>query len=114
MPLPSIQRGEIWVVDLGYLGKIRPVLVVGVPFLGHERALCITVPHTTSVIGTRFEVPVNHSMLDTQGAFDVQQTAAVPAVKFVRRLGSLNPEQTRKVETVPAQVLGLKPAAEPS
>jgi mRNA-degrading endonuclease toxin of MazEF toxin-antitoxin module len=68
---------------------------------------------TTSLIGTRFEVAVNHSALG-KGAFDVQQTAAVPAVKFVRRLGSLNPEQTRKVETVPAQVLGLKPAAEPS
>jgi mRNA-degrading endonuclease toxin of MazEF toxin-antitoxin module len=52
-------------------------------------------------------------MLDTQGAFDVQQTAAVPAIKFVRRLGRLNPEQMRKVETVMAQALGLKLAADP-
>ena len=27
MPLPRIQRGELWLVDLGYLGKVRPVLV---------------------------------------------------------------------------------------
>jgi mRNA-degrading endonuclease toxin of MazEF toxin-antitoxin module len=59
------------------------------------------------LIGTRFEVVVTHSGL-TEGAFDVQQTAAVPAIKFVRRLGSLNPEQMRKVETVLAQALGLK------
>ena len=112
MPLPRIQRGELWVVDLGYLGKVRPVLVVGIPFLDHERNLCIIVPHTTSLIGTRFEVGVNHSALG-KGAFDVQQTAAVPAVKFVRRLGSLNPEEMRKVETVLAHVLGLKLAVEP-
>ena len=41
MPLPRIQRGEIWLVDLGYLGKVRPVPVVSVPFLEHERTLCI-------------------------------------------------------------------------
>jgi len=33
MPLPRIQRGELWLVDLGYLGKVRPVLVASVPFL---------------------------------------------------------------------------------
>ena len=26
MPLPRIQRGELWLVDLGYLGKVRPCL----------------------------------------------------------------------------------------
>jgi mRNA interferase MazF len=107
MPLPRIQRGELWVVDLGYLGKVWPVLVVGIPFHDHERTLCIIVPHTTSLIGTRFEVKVTHSAL-AEGAFDVQQTAAIPAIKFVRRIGNLNPEQMRKVEAVLAQALGLK------
>ncbi|PYI83307.1 MAG: type II toxin-antitoxin system PemK/MazF family toxin, partial [Verrucomicrobia bacterium] len=51
MPLPRIQRGALWLVDLGYLGKIRPVLVVSVPFRDSERTLCIVVPHTTSLIG---------------------------------------------------------------
>jgi hypothetical protein len=44
-----MQRGEVWLVDLGYLGKVRPAL--------------------------------------KEGAFDVQQTAAIQATKFVRRLG---------------------------
>jgi mRNA interferase MazF len=80
---------------------------VGIPFLEHERTLCIIVPHTTSLLGTRFEVVIEHAALG-KGAFDVQQTAAVPAIKFVRRLGTLNPAEMRKVETVLAQVLGLK------
>ena len=113
MPLPRIQRGELWLVDLGYLGKVRPVLVLSIPFLDHERTLCIVVPHTTSLMGTRFEVPVEHPALKA-GALDVQQTAAVQAVKFVRRLGTLRADQMGAVERALAQVLGLNLADERS
>jgi mRNA interferase MazF len=111
MPLPSIQRGELWLVDLGYLGKVRPVVVASIPFLDHERTLCIVVPHTTSVIGTRFEVSVQHPAL-AAGVFDVQQTAAVPAIKFVRRLGQLNSGQIQLLDAKLAQILGLKLSAD--
>jgi len=107
MPLPRIQRGELWRVDLGYLGKVRPVLVVSVPFLENERTLCIVVPHTNSLRDTRFEVSVQHPALSA-GAFDVQQTAAVQAVKFIQRLGMLDAAQIRVIEHTLAQVLGLK------
>ena len=60
----------------------------------------------------RFEVSVSHAALGV-GAFDVQQTTAVSAIKFVRRLGSLNSVDMRKVETVLAQALGLNLAVEP-
>lgn len=108
MPLPRIQRGELWLVDLGYLGKVRPVLVASIPFLDSERTLCIVVPHTTSVLGTRFEIAIAHPAL-REGALDVQQTAAVQAAKFVRRLGMLNPEQMLQVEQKLRHVLGLGP-----
>jgi mRNA interferase MazF len=65
------------------------------------------VPHTTSLVGTRFEVALSHPALQG-GAFDVQQTAAVQAVKFVRRLGRLSAEQMAVVEQALAQVLGLR------
>ena len=105
MPLQRIQRGEIWPVDLGYLGDVRPVLVVSVPFLEHERTLFIIVPRTTTLVGTRFEVKIEHAVLK-EGAFDVQQTAAVQAVKFVRRLGALNTQQLRVVEQFWHKCLG--------
>ena len=107
MPLPRIQRGEIWLVDLGYLGKVRPVLVVSIPFLDHERTLRIVVPRTTELIGTRFEVKIAlHGF--KEGVFDVQQTAAVQATKFVRRLGALDSQQLHLVERSLAEVLGLR------
>jgi mRNA interferase MazF len=107
MPLPHIRRGEIWIVDLGYLGKVRPVVVVSVPFLETERTLTIVVPHTTSVIGTRFEVEIQHAAL-RQGVFDVQQTSAIQASKFMRRLGGLPESDLRKLELSLGQVLGLR------
>lgn len=113
MPLPRIQRGELWRVDLGYLGKVRPVLVVSVPFSDNERTLCIVVPHTTSLRGTRFEVSVQHPAL-SGGALDVQQTAAVQAVKFIQRLGTLDDQQMGIVEQALARVLGLKLVADHS
>lgn len=106
MPLPRIQRGELWLVDLGYPGKVRPVLVVSIPFLEHERTLCIVVPHTTSIIGTRFEINIPHPALQA-GVFDVQQTAAVQAVKFVRRLGTFNSMQMKLIEQALDKVLGM-------
>ncbi len=107
MPLPRIQRGEIWLVDLGYLGKVRPVLVVSVRFPEHERTLCTIIPRTTTLVGARFEVKIEHPALK-EGAFDVQQSAAVQAAKFVRRLGALDTQHLRVVEQSLAQVLGLK------
>ncbi len=81
--------------------------MVSIPFLERERTLCIVVPHTTSLVGSRFEVTVTHPVLKS-GAFDVQQTAAVQAAKFVRRLGVLSVQQMAEVEEAMARVLGLR------
>ncbi|WP_333144514.1 MULTISPECIES: type II toxin-antitoxin system PemK/MazF family toxin [unclassified Microcoleus] len=35
----SPERGEIWLVDLGYTAKVRPCLVVSIPALNQDRAL---------------------------------------------------------------------------
>ena len=47
-------RGEVWLVDMGYVAKVRPALVLSVPVAEDERVLTTVVPHTTSVRGTRF------------------------------------------------------------
>jgi hypothetical protein len=54
----------------------------------------------------RFEVAIKHPALQ-EGVFDVQQTAAVQAVKFVRRLGTLNSEQLLLVESALKLLLSL-------
>ena len=51
-------RGEVWLVDLGYSAKVRPCLVISIPALDQDRALSTLVPHTTSSRGSRFEVEI--------------------------------------------------------
>lgn len=31
-------RGEVWLVDLGYVAKVRPCLVISIPALNQDRA----------------------------------------------------------------------------
>lgn len=45
-------RGEVWLVDLGYAAKVRPCLVLSIPALIQDRALATLVPHTTSTRGS--------------------------------------------------------------
>lgn len=51
------RRGEIWLVDLGMVAKTRPVLLLSVDYEDKERAVVTFAPRTTSLRGTRFEVP---------------------------------------------------------
>ena len=60
-------RGEVWLLDLGMAEKVRPALVISVAFGDADRALVTVVPHTTSLRGSRFEVPVNVSFLKAGG-----------------------------------------------
>ena len=47
-----MNRGEIWLADLGYAGKIRPVLILSVPPGDEDRALVTYVIRTTSFTRT--------------------------------------------------------------
>lgn len=104
MPVPS--RGDVWIVDLGMAGKVRPCLVLSVPAGPQDRALVTLVAHTTSARASNFEVAIPTRFLQA-GAFDAQNILTVPHAKLVRRLGSLSPDQLALVEAVVRRWLGL-------
>jgi mRNA interferase MazF len=78
-------RGEAWLVDLGYVAKVRPCLVISIPALMQDRALMTLIPHTTSARGSRFEVEIRTPFLKS-GVFDVQNLITIPHAKLLRRL----------------------------
>jgi len=101
-------RGEVWIVDLGMVAKIRPCLVLSVPADKEcDRVLVTLVAHTTSLRGSRFEVSVSARFLKP-GAFDGQNLITIPSAKLVRRIGRLNDNQLGAVEDVVRLWLGLK------
>jgi len=95
--MPSPNRGEVWIVDLGMAAKIRPCLVLNIALEPQDRVLVTVIPHTRSVQGTRFEVAVAAVFLKP-GVFDTQQLVSIPRVKFVRRIGRLDPDDLATVE----------------
>jgi len=81
-------RGEVWLVDLGFAAKTRPCLVLSIPAEDKDRALATLIPHTTSARNSRFEVSLTLGFL-RQGVFDAQNLITVPRTKLVRKLGSV-------------------------
>jgi mRNA interferase MazF len=85
-------RGDVWLFDLGMAEKVRPALVISVAFGDADRALVTIVPHTTSLRGSQFEIPVSVSFLKA-GAFMVQGVSTYPHMRAIRKLGVLKPDQ---------------------
>jgi mRNA interferase MazF len=104
--MPNPDRGEVWLVDLGYAAKVRPCLVISIPALDQDRALVTLVAHTTSPRSSRFEVNVKTNFLRA-GVFDAQNLVTIPHAKLIRKLGVLSPTQLSTVENMLRFWLGL-------
>jgi mRNA interferase MazF len=97
--VPTPDRCEVWLADLGIAAKVRPALVLSVPPDPQDRVLVTLVPHTTSVQGTRFEVIVPKPFVKS-GAFDAQGLVTVSPTRLLRKLGKLQPDEMSLVEGV--------------
>lgn len=100
------KRGEVWLVDLGFVAKTRPCLVLSIPVEDSDRALSTLIPHTTSARGSRFEVSIKVKYL-REGAFDTQSLVTVPNAKLIRKLGELSEDQMADIEDAVYLWLGL-------
>ena len=99
-------RGDIWLVDLGMVQKVRPAVVLSVEYEDHERALVTYVPRTTSLRDSRFEV-IHQARGFLPGAFDAQSIGTMPSVKLVRRIAQLDAATMAQVEDAVRRWLDL-------
>jgi mRNA interferase MazF len=100
------KRGEVWQVDFGIVQKVRPALVISVPYADTDRALIGVIPHTTATRASQFEISVPTRFLG-EGAFLVQGIQALPPRYFLRPLGVLTPEELQRIEVVVRRWLGI-------
>jgi mRNA interferase MazF len=85
--------------------KVRPVLILSIPFSDADRALVTVVFHTTALRNSQFEVRIEVPFLK-EGAFVAQSIATYPTVRAIRKLGALNATQLTEVESAVFKWLG--------
>jgi mRNA-degrading endonuclease toxin of MazEF toxin-antitoxin module len=92
-----MKRGEIWLADLGYLGKVRPVLILSIAPGEEDRALVTYVIRTTSMRGTAYEV-AHKARGMKNGVFDAQGIGTTDFNRFIRRVGNVDGNMLAHIE----------------
>jgi len=95
-PIP----GELYLVDLGMVGKVRPAVVVSREDPDCPRALAICAPLTTENRGSDYEVALGKlKFLNQESWVNVQGLTSLGHEKLVRRLGRLTAPQMEQIKT---------------
>jgi mRNA interferase MazF len=104
----SPRHGEVWLVDMGLAAKVRPCVVLLADNLNAPRSLIIQIPITRQSRGTELEIKLGHlPFLDPDSVANVQGVAALPSVRFERRLGALPPTELAAVKIALARACAL-------
>lgn len=109
------RRGEIWLVALGAarageVGKTRPAVVVSVDELmtGAATDLIVVVPLSSSQAPSAIRIEIaRRAGVDHPSRAICRAVRAVVALRFVRRVGSVDSPVMEEIESVLAAILGM-------
>lgn len=91
--------GEVYFLDLGYEGKIRPIVIMSREDAQSPRALSLFVPLTTENRGSRYEVPMPRvPWLRLQGVANVQAIGSVEHHELTDRRGRFEASVVGKIK----------------
>ena len=91
--------GEVFLVDMGMAGKVRPVVIVTREDPDSPRAISITVPLTTQNRGTRYEVQMPRvPWLRHLSYANVQALSSYEHHEFLERRGRFDPGAMEKIK----------------
>ncbi len=104
--LKTIERGEIWQIDMGIAGKVRPCLLLTSYPADNELAMVTVIPHTTALRGNPWELSIPKSFLK-DGASHFQQIQSASIARLIRRIGCLTDAEMAQVEDTLRRLLHL-------
>jgi mRNA interferase MazF len=94
-PLP----GDLYLIDLGMVGKVRPAVIVSRDDPDSPRALAICAPLTTRNRGSDYEVALGKlKFLERESWVNVQGLTSIGHERLIRRLGRLTAIQLGQVK----------------
>ena len=94
-PIP----GELYLIDLGMVGKVRPAVIISRDDPDAPRALAICAPLTTENRGSDYEVALGKlKFLERESWVTVQGLTSLGHEKLIRRLGRLTVAQMEELK----------------
>jgi mRNA interferase MazF len=92
--------GELYLVDLGMVGKVRPAVIVSREDPDSARAVAICAPLSTRNRGSVYEVALGKlKFLDKESWVNVHGLMSLGHEKLIRRLGKITAPQLDQVKT---------------
>jgi len=90
--------GEVYIIDLGYEGKVRPVVVMSREDPDAPRALAIVVPLTSQFPESRYEVKMPRvPWLNLQSFANVQAMSSVEHHELTNRRGKFDAPVVKQI-----------------
>ena len=92
------KTGDVFIVDLGFDGKVRPVVVVSREDLDAPHALSVVVPLTSQFRGSRYEVKMPRvPWLNLQSFANVQAIASAEHHELTDRRGKFDASVVKQI-----------------
>jgi mRNA interferase MazF len=106
--MPSFERGDVVIVDLGMTAKVRPCVVVSVYKPDRQRNMSVVVPMTTEIRGGECEIPFpKPAWLRQESVVNVLGIAGVDNAKIERRISAFPADKMAAIDSVLKRLLGL-------
>jgi mRNA interferase MazF len=106
--MANFKRGDVVVVDLGMMAKVRPAVVVSIPRADRHRNMTVVVPMTTEVRGGECEVSFpKPAWLRHECVVNVLGVAGVDDAKIERRISSFPPGKMAEIDSALRRMLAL-------
>jgi len=103
------KAGEVWLADLGWAAKTRPVVVLSLDDTDAPRALHIYVPMTSQNRNSKYEIPLGHlPWLAKESVANVQGIGSLPPTRFEKKIGVLPETDFAKIKRALIYALNLQ------
>jgi mRNA interferase MazF len=106
--MTSFKRGDVVLVDLGYVAKVRPCVVISIPKADSKRNMSVVAPLTTEIRGGECEVPFpKPKWLAEPCVINLIGMVGVDNAKIERNLGTMPSTSLESIEDGLVRLLGL-------
>jgi mRNA interferase MazF len=106
--MTSFKRGDVVLVDLGYVAKVRPCVVISIPEADSRRNMSVVAPLTTEIRGGECEIPFpKPRWLAEESVVNLIGLVGVDDAKIGRMLGPLPTDSLDAIEEALMRLFGL-------